>query len=477
MSDEMQFGMVGLGVMGQNLSLNIAEKGFPVAGWDAWPEPVDKFVAKAAGVRGVKGFKSLPEFVASLRRPRRIIMLVKAGEVVDKTIAALRPLLEPGDMLVDGGNEHFRNTERRAAELAAAGIRFFGMGVSGGEEGARHGPSLMPGGDRAGYDDMAPILTKIAAQVDDGPCVTYCGPGGAGHYVKMVHNGIEYGDMQLIAEAYGLLKNVGGLSNAELADTFAEWNRGELQSYLIEITARIFTEKDPETGRDLIDVIVDAASQKGTGKWAVEDAAEIGAPVPTMAASVDARLLSSDRAGRQAASQRLAGPAPAAMSTTASSKGEFVADVRAALYASKACAYAQGMNLLRAASALRNWNLQLGELARIWKGGCIIRAIFLGRIKQAYERDPALPNLLLDAGFRDELAARQERWRRVIASAATGGVPLPAMSASLAYYDMLRTARLPANLTQAQRDYFGAHTYERLDRPGSFHTEWAGGSS
>jgi len=469
---EMQIGMVGLGVMGQNLALNIADKGFPVAGWDAWPDPVDKFVLKAGGTPGVAGFKALPDFMASLRRPRRIIMLVKAGAVVDQTIAALRPLLERGDMLVDGGNELFRNTERRAGELAAAGIRFFGMGVSGGEEGARHGPSLMPGGDRAGYDDMAPILTKIAAQVDDGPCVTYCGPGGAGHYVKMVHNGIEYGDMQLIAEAYGLLKNVGGLSNAELGATFAEWNRGELESYLIEITAPIFAEKDPESGGDLVDVIVDAASQKGTGKWAVEDAAEIGAPVPTMAASVDARLLSADRAGRLRAAGRLVGPVPAAV--PAARKAELVDDVRAALYAAKACAYAQGMNLLRAASALRGWNLQLGELARIWKGGCIIRARFLGRIKEAYERDPALPNLLLDDGFRDELGARQERWRRVVAAAATGGVPLPAMAASLAYYDMVRTARLPANLTQAQRDYFGAHTYERLDKPGSFHTNWSG---
>jgi 6-phosphogluconate dehydrogenase len=471
MSGEMQFGMVGLGVMGENLALNIQEKGFPVAGWDAWPDPVDRFVAKGREIDAkVVGFKSLPEFVASLRRPRRIIILVKAGDVVDKTIAALRPLLEPGDMLVDGGNEHFRNTERRATELAAQKIRFFGMGVSGGEEGARHGPSLMPGGDRAGYDDMAPILTKIAAQVDDGPCVTYCGPGGAGHYVKMVHNGIEYGDMQLIAEAYDLLKRVGGLSNAELADTFAEWNRGELQSYLIEITARIFTEKDPTTGQDLVDVIVDAASQKGTGKWAVEDAVEIGAPVPTIAASVDARLLSSNRAGRLVAAKQLPGPAPTPLD--ASRKAELVADVRAALYAAKACAYAQGMNLLKTASELHGWNLQLGELARIWKGGCIIRAQFLGRIKTAYERDPGLANLLLDPGFTEELASRHQRWRRVIGEAAAVGVPLPATSASLAYYDMLRTTRLPANLTQAQRDYFGAHTYERLDKPGSFHTNW-----
>jgi 6-phosphogluconate dehydrogenase len=467
---EMQFGMVGLGVMGQNLSYNMAEKGFPVAGYDAWPEPVDKFAAKAGGLP-VKGFKALPDFIKSLRRPRRIIMLVKAGDVVDKTIAAIRPLLEKGDMLVDGGNEYYRNTERRSRDLEAAGIRFFGMGVSGGEDGARHGPSLMPGGDRAGYDDMAPILTKIAAQVDDGPCVTYCGPGGAGHYVKMVHNGIEYGDMQLIAEAYDLLKTLGGLSNAELAATFADWNRGELQSYLIEITSHIFTKDDPETGRDLIDLIADAASMKGTGKWAVQDAADLAAPVPTIAAAVDARVISSDRAGRLAAAKLLPGPTPAAL--PAADKARLVDDVRAALYAAKACSYAQGMNLLRLASKEHAWNLDLGELARIWKGGCIIRAQFLGRIKDAFHADPTLPNLLLDRGFRDELAARQERWRRVVAQAAAVGIPLLATAGSLSYYDMIRRERLPANLTQAQRDYFGAHTYERLDRPGTFHTEWA----
>jgi len=470
--DELQFGMVGLGVMGQNLALNMAEKGFPVAGWDAWPDPVDRFIAKA-GAAHVKGFKDLPAFVQSLRRPRRIIMLVKAGEVVDKTIAALRPLLEKGDMLVDGGNEHYRNTERRAAELAKDGIRFFGMGVSGGEEGARHGPSMMPGGDRAGYDDMAPVLTRIAAQVPDGPCVTYCGPGGAGHYVKMVHNGIEYGDMQLIAEAYDLLKTLGGLGNAELAATFDDWNRGELQSFLIEITSHILAKKDPEGGGDLIDAIVDSASMKGTGKWAVQDAADLGAPVPTIAASVDARVISSDRAGRLAAAKLLPGPAPDARpALSPADKRQLIDDVRAALYAAKACAYAQGMNLLRLASQAHTWDLHLDELARIWKGGCIIRAQFLGRIQDAFRADPALPNLLLDAGFRDELGARQQRWRRVLAQATTAGVPLLATASSLAYYDMIRRARLPANLTQAQRDYFGAHTYERLDRPGSFHTEW-----
>jgi 6-phosphogluconate dehydrogenase len=467
---ELEIGMVGLGVMGQNLALNIDEKGFSCAGWDAWPEPVEKFEAKAKreGARNVQGFKELKDFIASLRRPRRIIMLVKAGEVVDKTIAALLPLLDKDDMIVDSGNEFFQNTERRAKELAPKGIRFFGMGVSGGEEGARHGPSMMPGGDRAGYDDMAPILTKIAAQVD-GPCVTYCGPGGAGHYVKMVHNGIEYGDMQLIAEAYDVLKTIGGLGNAELADTFAEWNAGELQSFLIEITANIFRKKDPETGNDLVDMIVDAAAAKGTGKWTVQDAAEIGAPVPTVASSVDARVISSDRAGRAAASKLLAGPSgPKGVVD----KKKLIADVRAALYAAKACSYAQGMNLLRASSNLRGWGINLGELARIWKGGCIIRAQFLGRIKDAYDRDPNLSNLLIDGDFRKELAERQDAWRSTVAQAMHAGVPVMTMGGSLGYYDSIRRERLPANLTQAQRDYFGAHTYERLDKPGSFHTEW-----
>jgi 6-phosphogluconate dehydrogenase len=465
----MQIGMVGLGVMGQNLALNIEEKGFPVAGWDAWPEPVERFAAKAEreGAHHVRGFKDLATFVASLRRPRRIIMLVKAGEVVDKTIAALLPLLDKDDMLVDGGNEYFANTERRARELEPRGIRYFGMGVSGGEEGARRGPSLMPGGDRAGYDDMAPILTQIAAQAD-GPCVTYIGPGGSGHYVKMVHNGIEYGDMQLIAEAYDLLGKVGGLDDDELADTFAEWNRGELQSFLIEITANIFRRRDALTGTPLVDLIVDAASMKGTGKWTVEQAAELGAPVPTIASSVEARVISSDRALRTAASRALRGPSGG----ITVDKRQLVADVRAALYAAKACSYAQGMNMLRTASNAHQWGLRLGELARIWKAGCIIRAQFLGRIKEAYDRDAALPNLLLDASFADEMAARQDGWRRAVSLGIAAGVPLLSMGGSLGYYDSIRAARLPANLTQAQRDYFGAHTYERIDRPGTFHTDW-----
>ncbi len=470
---DLDIGMIGLGVMGENLSLNLDDKGFSVGAWDAWPEPVERFRDKARreGARRVTGFSSLPELVASLRRPRRIILLVKAGEVVDRTLALLAPLLSPGDLVVDGGNEHFTNTERRAREMAERGLHFMGMGVSGGEEGARLGPSLMPGGERQGYDLVAPMLAKIAAQVD-GPCVTYCGPGGAGHYVKMVHNGIEYGDMQLIAEAADLLRALGGLSHSELADVFDEWNRGELESYLVAITARIFRAHDPETGRDMVDVIVDSALQKGTGRWTVEDAAELGAPVPTIAAAVAARALSSDRGARDKAATLWAGPPPP---SGAEERPRMVDDVRAALYAAKACSYAQGFHLLRKASRLRHWGIPLAELGRIWKGGCIIRARFLGRIQEAYERDPGLGNLLFDPGFRDELASRQEPWRRAIALAVAAGVPTPALSASLAWYDTLRAPRLPAALTQAQRDYFGAHTYERIDRPGSFHTDWSGG--
>jgi len=463
-----QIGVLGLGVMGQNLALNLAEKGLRVAGHDAWPEPVDKLNALATGALDVQGFKELAQFVQSLERPRRIILLVKAGDVVDATLARLVPLLSPDDIVIDGGNEFFRNTERRAAELEPQGVRYFGMGVSGGEEGARHGPSLMPGGDRRAYDALAPILDKIAAKAD-GSCVTYVGPGGSGHYVKMVHNGIEYGDMQLIAEAYDVLKHLGGLSNHQLADTFDAWNRGELQSFLIEISAHILRKADPELpGRDLIDSIADAASMKGTGKWTVQEAAEIGAPVPTIASAVDARVLSSNRKER-ALMRVLPGPTP---SPSASRDPRLVDDVRAALYAAKACAYAQGFALLGQASRVHAWKLNLAELARIWTGGCIIRAQFLGRIKESFTAQPDLVNLLLAEGFQRELGERQGAYRRVLSQAISAGLPMPAHASALAYYDTVRRERLPQNLTQAQRDYFGAHTYERTDRPGTFHTEW-----
>ena len=468
--DGKAMGMVGLGVMGRNLALNMEEKGFSVAAYDAWPDPVDRFLKEAAG-KDVAGFKDIPSFVAALRKPRRIVMLVKAGEVVDKTIAALRPHLEPGDVLVDAGNEHFTNTERRAKELAPTGILYFGMGVSGGEEGARHGPSMMPGGAPEGYARLRDVLEAVAAKDPDGlPCVTHCGPGGAGHYVKMVHNGIEYGDMQLIAEAYDVLRTLGGLSNEELADVFAEWNAGELESFLIQITAEIFRKQDPEGRGQLVDQILDATAMKGTGKWTVQDAADVGAPIPTIATSVDARMISFAKADRVTLSKLLPGPAPAASGLD---KKQLVADVRAALYCAKTCSYAQGLHLLRLAGEARAWGFDLGELARIWQAGCIIRARFLRRIKAAYDADPKLVHLLADPSFREELAPRQAGWRRVVATCAERGLPLLTTGASLGYYDMVRRERLPANLTQAQRDFFGAHTYKRIDREGDFHTDWS----
>jgi 6-phosphogluconate dehydrogenase len=466
---EFEMGMVGLGVMGRNLALNIEEKGFSVAAFDAWPQAVERFQKDSEG-KNVKAFDDVVAFVKSLRKPRRIILLVKAGEVTDKTIEALKPHLESGDIIVDGGNEFFKTTERRAAELHQAGIRYFGMGVSGGEEGARHGPSMMPGGDKAAYEELAPVFTKIAAQVADGPCVTYIGPGGAGHYVKMVHNGIEYGDMQLIGEAYSILKHLGGLSNAELADTFSHWNETELESFLIEITAQVFRKKDPEGTGELIDAILDSAGMKGTGKWTVQDAPEFGISIPTIATSVDARFLSARQPERLAFSKVLKGPSPKVV--PAEERKALIEGVRAALYACKACSYAQGMSLLASASKERNWSLNLSEIARIWQGGCIIRAQFLSRIKEAFQRNNELPNLLIDPDFVKELETRQDAWRSTIARALTSGLPLLSMTASLGYYDSIRTARLPANLIQAQRDFFGAHTYQRLDREGTFHTEW-----
>ena len=464
--------VVGLGVMGENLALNIAEKGFPVAVYNRHPEVTDQVVARAqAAGLDLLGAHSPAELAAMLERPRKIILLVKAGAPVDATIETFLPHLDPGDLVIDGGNEFFEVTERRGRDLAAKGFRFVGMGVSGGEEGARHGPSMMPGGERAAYEELAPILTRIAAQVDDGPCVDYMGPGGAGHYVKMVHNGIEYGDMQLIAEAYDVLRTVGGLSLDRLADVFDEWNRGELQSFLIEITAKIFRQPDPIAGGRLLDAIVDATGQKGTGKWTVQQAAELAAPIPTISSSLDARVLASMKAERVRASAILRGPS----SMPAVDPEQLVDDVRHALYAAKVCSYAQGMNLLRVASKVHDWDLQLGRIARIWKGGCIIRARFLDRIKHAYEVDAGLANLLLDADFAREIDERQAAWRRVVALAVTAGIAVPSHGASIAYFDSYRRERLPASLTQAQRDLFGAHTYQRTDDPSgaAHHTSWA----
>ncbi len=462
-------GMIGLGVMGRNLALNIEEKGFSVAAYNRAAETdlLDKFRAESAGKRVVITTE-LADLVKALERPRKIIMLIKAGAPVDSVLGAIKPLLEPGDMMIDGGNEFFLNTERRSKEMEAAGFRYVGMGVSGGEEGARNGPSLMPGGPRSGYEDLAPILTRIAAQVDDGPCVDYMGPGGAGHYVKMVHNGIEYGDMQLIAETYDVLRTLGGLSNDDLAETFAEWNRGELQSFLIEITAKIFRKRDDD-GKHLVDVIMDATGMKGTGKWTVQQASELSAPIPTIASSVEARILSAQKAERVAASKLLP---PKTVPVPNLDRKQLIEDVRNALYAAKVCSYAQGMNLIRAASEHYSWGIDLARVSRIWKGGCIIRAQFLDRIKNAFAKDPKLPNLLVDPAFANELGERQPSWRRVVSAGVLSGIALPSMGASLAYFDSYRRERLPANLLQAQRDFFGAHTYQRSDKEGSFHTEW-----
>ncbi|HEY9762789.1 MAG TPA: NADP-dependent phosphogluconate dehydrogenase [Trichocoleus sp.] len=463
------FGVIGLAVMGENLALNVERNGFPVAVYNRSPEKTQLFMQERAPGKNVQATYTLEEFVGALERPRRILVMVKAGSPVDAVIAQLRPLLQDDDMIIDGGNSLYEDTERRVRELEPTGLSFIGMGVSGGEEGALNGPSLMPGGTKAAYDSLEPILTKIAAQVDDGPCVTYIGPGGSGHYVKMVHNGIEYGDMQLIAEAYDLLKNVLGLNHNQLHEVFADWNTtDELNSFLVEITADIFTNIDEETNKPLVELIVDAAGQKGTGRWTVMSALEMGVGIPTITAAVNSRIMSSIKEERVAASKQLNGPSARFDGDTKA----FVNKIRDALYCSKICSYAQGMALIGTASKQFNYGLDLGEIARIWKGGCIIRAGFLNKIKHAYDENADLANLLLAPEFKQTILDRQEAWREVIAMAARIGVPVPAFSASLDYFDSYRRDRLPQNLTQAQRDYFGAHTYERVDKAGSFHTEW-----
>ncbi|MGK7888222.1 MAG: NADP-dependent phosphogluconate dehydrogenase [Leptolyngbyaceae cyanobacterium] len=463
------FGLIGLAVMGENLALNVERNGFPISVYNRTSEKTDRFMAERAQGKKVQATYSLEEFVQSLERPRKILIMVKAGRPVDAVIEQLKPLLDPEDMIIDGGNSLYEDTERRVQDLESQGFQFIGMGVSGGEEGALNGPSLMPGGTEAAYREIEPIVTKIAAQVDDGPCVTYVGPGGAGHYVKMVHNGIEYGDMQLIAEAYDLMKNALGMSHTELHEVFKEWNTTEeLDSFLIEITASIFTKMDEESGKPLVEVIRDAAGQKGTGRWTVVNALEIGVAIPTITAAVNARIMSGLKEERVAASSQLTGPTG---KYTGDAKA-FVNKIRDALYCSKICSYAQGMALLRKASEEFNYKLDLGESARIWKGGCIIRARFLDKIKKAYDENPALPNLLLAPEFKQTILDRQEAWREVLSTANQLGVPVPAFSASLDYFDSYRRAMLPQNLTQAQRDYFGAHTFERLDKDGVFHAEW-----
>lgn len=463
------FGLIGLAVMGENLALNVERNGFSVAVYNRTSSVTEEFMKTRAKGKNFVAAYSLPEFVQALERPRKILIMVKAGAPVDAVIDQLKPLLDEGDMIIDGGNSLYEDTERRVKALESTGLRFIGMGVSGGEEGALNGPSLMPGGTEAAYREIESIVTKIAAQVDDGPCVTYIGPGGSGHYVKMVHNGIEYGDMQLIAEAYDLLKNAAGLTNPQIHEAFAEWNTtDELNSFLIEITADIFKALDPDTGKHLVDVIMDAAGQKGTGRWTVMSALELGVGIPTIIAAVNARIMSSIKQERVAASKQLTGP-------TGFYDGDrqaFVNMVRDALYCSKICSYAQGMALLAKASQEFGYDLNLSEMARIWKGGCIIRAGFLNKIKAAYQENPQLPNLLLAPEFKQTILDRQAAWREVIMTAAKLGIPVPAFSASLDYFDSYRRESLPQNLTQAQRDYFGAHTYERVDKPGVFHTEW-----
>jgi len=466
---QQSFGVIGLAVMGENLALNVERNGFPIAVYNRTPEKTNAFMTERAQGKNVVATYSLEEFVNALERPRKILIMVKAGAPVDAVIQQLKPLLDEGDIIIDGGNSLYEDTARRTRELEPEGFRFIGMGVSGGEEGALNGPSLMPGGTKSSYEYLSPIFNKIAAQVEDGPCVTYIGPGGAGHYVKMVHNGIEYGDMQLIAEAYSLLKDGLGLDNRQLHEIFAEWNTtDELNSYLIEITADIFRYIDPATKNHLVDMILDSAGQKGTGRWTVQSALEFGVCIPTITAAVNARIMSSYKQERVAASQILPGP-------TGTYQGDakaFINMVRDALYCSKICSYAQGMALLATASKEYSYDLNLSEMARIWKGGCIIRAGFLGKIQSAFMENPSLPNLLLAPEFKQTILDRQEAWREVLAAAAKLGIPVPAFSASLDYFDSYRRDRLPQNLTQAQRDYFGAHTYERIDKEGFFHTEW-----
>jgi 6-phosphogluconate dehydrogenase len=467
MEQQYDIGLVGLAVMGENLASNIAGKGFRVAVYNRTKDKVDAFLRKTSNLP-VGGACSISELAGMLSTPRKIILMVKAGDPVDAMIEELIPHLAPGDIIIDGGNSLFHDTHRRYATLLSRGIRFIGMGISGGEEGALKGPSIMPGGDREAYSEIAPIFTRIAAQVADGPCCAFVGPGGAGHYVKMVHNGIEYGDMQLISEAYYILKNVLGLSAEELHEIFSEWNQGVLDSYLIEITADIFSKYDTDTKTPLVEMILDKAGQKGTGKWTSQSALDLGIPTPTITEAVFARCISAYKDERVKASQVLSGP----HQSFSGDKKDFIEAIRDALYASKICSYAQGFALMRAASQEYHWQLNFGEIALLWRGGCIIRARFLERIRDAYVRNHELSNLLVDPYFSDALASVQNNWRLVVRTCADLGVPIPAFSASLAYYDSYRQAVLPANLIQAQRDYFGAHTYERIDRPGVFHTEW-----
>ncbi|MEX0445329.1 NADP-dependent phosphogluconate dehydrogenase [Xenorhabdus sp. SGI246] len=462
-----QIGVVGMAVMGRNLALNIESRGYSVSIFNRSSDKTDEVIAENPGKKLVPSY-SIEEFVDSLERPRRILLMVKAGEATDKTIASLTPHLDKGDILIDGGNTYFQDTIRRNRELSAQGFNFIGTGVSGGEEGALKGPSIMPGGQKEAYELVAPILKEIAAQADGEPCVTYIGPDGAGHYVKMVHNGIEYGDMQLIAEAYSLLKHSLNLSNQELADVFNDWNQGELSSYLIEITSDIFNKKDEE-GKYLVDVILDEAANKGTGKWTSQSSLDLGVPVTLITESVFARYISSIKDQRVAASKVLSGPEAEPFK---GDKSEFIEKVRRALYLGKIVSYAQGFQQLKASSDEYNWDLNYGEIAKIFRAGCIIRAQFLQKITDAYNENQDIANLLLAPYFKQVADEYQQALRDVVSYGVQNGIPTPTFSAAISYYDSYRSAVLPANLIQAQRDYFGAHTYKRIDKEGVFHTEW-----
>ena len=470
MAGECELGVTGLATMGANLARNAARNGFPVAVHNRTESRTRELLERHGDDGELVGTFSTGEFVAALARPRRILVMVKAGPAVDAVLEELAGHLDEGDLLIDGGNSYFEDTVRREQAMTARGLRFLGTGVSGGEEGALHGPSIMPGGSPEAYGLVSQLLTTIAAQVDGVPCCRLVGPGGAGHYVKMVHNGIEYADMQLIAEAYDLLGQGAGMSAATLAEVFEGWNAGDLDSFLIEITARVLRQVDQASGQPLVEVILDQAEQKGTGRWTVQSALELGVPVTGITEAVFARVLSSQKDQRTAAAKVLAGPSGR---LEAGRTEGFVDDVRDALYASKVVAYAQGFEQIAAAAEANGWGVELGGLATIWRGGCIIRARFLDRIREAYEADSGLRNLLFADYFRDAVGQAQDAWRRVAAAAVTLGVPTPAFASSLAYYDGFRRERGPANLLQAQRDFFGAHTYRRTDRPGTFHTLWS----
>ena len=463
------FAVVGLGTMGRNLALNIEEHGFPVAVWNLETDWTDAFLKDHAGHK-FTGTKSLQDLVRALERPRRIMMMIPAGAPVDEMLGKLAPLLEPDDIVIDGGNSHFADTRRREASLREQRLHFVGCGVSGGEEGARFGPSIMPGGSAAAWTRIKDVLEAIAAKTEAGPCVTHVGPDGAGHFVKMVHNGIEYGDMQLIAETYDVLHRGLGLTTPQTGEVFAEWNRGPLESFLVELTAHVCSVVDPETQQPLVDMIQDKAGQKGTGKWTAQIALDLAVAIPTIGAALDARVLSSLKDQRVSASALYKGAAKQGFSSTGADPWKN--DLRDALVAARVCSYAQGMALIAAGSAEYHWNIDLAEMARIWKGGCIIRAKLLDPVRQAFTANPSLPNLLVDPAIAADLQRAAPGWRRVVSAAASSGIAVPALAASLAYLDSYTTARLPQNLTQAQRDAFGAHKFERIERPGFVHADW-----